>query len=177
MYADISSGALRRLVDASPIPLTLASPVFEDCPLVHVNEAFLELSGYGRDEVIGRNCRFLQGPGSDPQARRRMREAIEGRRAVGVSIVNYRKSGERYHAFVFLHPILNSAGQISFFLGSQYEASALKPRLTPGEHARTLDDRIADGAAEIARADGLVVARKAATAVLLDSIARADCGT
>ena len=169
MYSDISSGALRRLIDASPIPLTLASPVFEDCPLIHVNDAFLELTGYRRDEVIGRNCRFLQGPGSDADARRRMREAIECQREAGVSIVNYRTDGKRYQVFVILHPIFNGAGRISFFLGSQYETSALKPRLTLAEHASLLDERIEIGAAEIARADGLLLSPKAPTTALLES--------
>lgn len=174
MQSDISSGALRRLVDASPIPLTLASPVFEDCPLIHANDAFLELTGYRRDEIIGRNCRFLQGPDSDPEARRRMREAIESQREVGVSIVNYRKGGQRYQSFVILHPIFNSAGRISFFLGSQYETSALKPRLTLDEHARLLDERIETGAADVARADGLLLAPNAATTALIEKIAGHD---
>ena len=56
--------------------VALADPYADDIPLVFVNNAFIKLTGYSEEEVIGRNCRFLQGPDTDPQAIQRIRDAV-----------------------------------------------------------------------------------------------------
>jgi len=57
--------------------ITIADPNLPDCPLMYVNEAFCRMTGYERDEIVGRNCRFLQGPDTDPGAVARIREAMQ----------------------------------------------------------------------------------------------------
>lgn len=143
MFAEISSKTLKRFFETSPVPLTLSSPAFEDCPLVLANTAFEELTGYHRDEIIGRNCRFLQGPETTPESRAKMRYAIERRTEALVPVVNYRKDGTAFENYVFLLPIFSASGALLYFLGSQCDVSSATRRLTPLEHARLLDDGVA----------------------------------
>lgn len=142
MLAEISSRTLKSFFDTSPIPLTLASPVFDDCPVILCNDAFLDLTGYARDEVIGRNCRFLQGRNTDPVARRTMRASIENRSETLVQVTNYRKDGSEFENFVFVLPILDSNGGLLYLLGSQCDITAPMRKLTPKQHAQMLDEGI-----------------------------------
>lgn len=142
MLSEISSKTLKTFFEQSPIPLSLASPVFEDCPIILCNDSFLKLTGYERDEVIGRNCRFLQGRNSDPRARAQMRTAIEQRREALVSITNYRKDGSEFENYVFILPIFNANGDLLYMLGSQCDITTSLRTLTPIEHAKLLDEGI-----------------------------------
>ena len=142
MIADISSKTLKRFFASSPIPLTLSSPVFDDCPLVLANDAFLELSGYAREEIIGRNCRFMQGPRTDPEARARLRHAIQTKNETLVPIVNYRKDGSPFECFVFLMPIFARGGTLLYYLGSQCDITSHKTQLSALEHAQVLEETI-----------------------------------
>ncbi len=142
MLAEISSRTLKSFFDTSPIPLTLASPVFDDCPVILCNDAFLDLTGYARDEVIGRNCRFLQGRNTDPVARRTMRASIENRSEALVQVTNYRKDGSEFENFVFMLPILDANGGLLYMLGSQCDITAPLRKLTPVEHAQMLEEGI-----------------------------------
>jgi PAS domain S-box-containing protein len=142
MLFGLSSTAVKDLVDASPVAMVLASPALNDCPMVHVNAAFLELTLFDRSQILGRNCRMLQGPGSEVAARKQLRDAVERRESAAVAITNYRRDGSMFRNFVFLHPILNREGQLQFILGSQYEISAPKPRVSLLEHAELIDRRI-----------------------------------
>ena len=105
MVSDIASRTLKRVLEASPMPLTLASPVFEGCPLILANDAFLALTGYVRDDVVGRSCNMLQGPASDQAARAEMRTAVAEAREATVQITNYRRDGSRFMNLVFLMPV------------------------------------------------------------------------
>lgn len=138
MSSHISSKTLRRFFEASPIPLVLASPVFDDCPLILVNDPFLDLTGYTRDEVLGRNCRFLQGPESEPEAREALRTALDQQQEAVVSISNYRKDGTRFRNLIFLFPIFDAQQKFLYMLGSQCDISASNQTLPLDEHARLL---------------------------------------
>jgi PAS domain S-box-containing protein len=168
MTAGMSPGSLRRLIDTSPVPLALASLAMEDCPLVYVNDAFLALTGYSADEVIGRNCRMLQGPGSEQDARTRFRSAIALRRDAAIAISNYRRDGTLFRNFVFLHPIVAFSGETSFILGSQYEISTARPKSELIEHAKILDERLSHSRPMIEKEASLQVASRQS------SIAHAD---
>ncbi len=142
MFSEITSKTLKTYIDASPIPLTLASPVFDDCPIILCNGPFLELTGYARDDVIGRNCRFLQGRNTDPKMRGRLRAAIEQRTEALVQITNYRRDGSEFENIVFLMPIFDAAGELLYVLGSQCDVTTQLRKITPIEHAQLLESGI-----------------------------------
>jgi PAS domain S-box-containing protein len=103
------------------IALILTDPRQPDNPIVYINDAFERTTGYKREAVIGRNCRFLQGEGTDKRDVDRLREAIAAGRDVSVDIVNYRANGSRFINRLIIAPILDDAGQPLFFLGMQKE--------------------------------------------------------
>ncbi|PSC68938.1 LOV domain-containing [Micractinium conductrix] len=114
--------ALGRVQDC----FVLADPNLPDCPIVFASEGFLKLSGYPCHEVVGRNCRFLQGPGTCPQtvAQLRAAPAAEPPRAVTVTLLNYRKADAGGHQQPFwnsLHisPLRDAGGRVQYFAGVQ----------------------------------------------------------
>jgi PAS domain S-box-containing protein len=92
-----------------------------DNPIIEVNDAFTRLTGYSRDEVVGRNCRFLAGPGTEADARLELRRAIEQSRATVVELTNYRKDGTPFRNAVMIAPVRDRSGAAIFFVGSQME--------------------------------------------------------
>ena len=109
------------MIENSPIAAVVSDPNLTDNPIIECNKAFLELTGYKRDEVIGRNCRFLRGPETDPRMIDKMREAIRAPKPVLVEVVNYRKNGEPFCNAVMIVPLYDEAGRLRYFLGSQVE--------------------------------------------------------
>lgn len=103
----------------------LADPSLPDCPIVHASDAFLRLTGYSRREVLGRNCRFLQGPATDPQALARLRTAIaaDPPAPVTVTLLNYRKDGAPFYNCLHIAPIRDAAGRVSYLAGIQLDVS------------------------------------------------------
>jgi PAS domain S-box-containing protein len=113
---------LRTSIDRSPLPALLTDPGLPDNPIVAVNRAFCRLTGYGPEEILGRNCRLLAGPGSESEAQDELRHAIlEGRPAL-VEITNYRKDGTAFLNNVMIAPALDESGRIAYFVGSQMDA-------------------------------------------------------
>lgn len=133
-------------IDHSPIASVITDPRLPDNPIVAVNRAFSELTGYGRDEIVGRNCRFLAGAGTEPSARATLRRAIaEGRPAL-VELTNYRKDGSAFLNAVMVAPVIGEAGGLDYFLGSQMEVGAgsglsIPRRLRAEELVRALTPR------------------------------------
>jgi PAS domain S-box-containing protein len=111
---------LADMFDRSPVALTLADFRQPDLPLVVANKAFLELSGYGRDEVIGRNCRFLQADLPNDPARAEVRACIAERTNRQVVFHNRRKDGVAFDNLLFLQALVERDGTAAFFLGSQF---------------------------------------------------------
>lgn len=114
--------ALKRMIDASPIAAVLSDPRQRDNPIVHCNQAFLDLTGYGRDEVLGRNCRFLAGPTTEPDLSEKIRQGVRDRLPVMVEIRNYKKDGTPFRNAVLVAPIFDAEGELDYFLGSQSAA-------------------------------------------------------
>lgn len=109
----------RRAMDAASCGITIADATRPDLPLVYVNDAFCELTGYARDEVIGRNCRFLQGDDRDQAALESIRAALRDGREVTATLTNYRKDGTPFRNELRLAPFRNDAGRLTHFVGIQ----------------------------------------------------------
>lgn len=113
--------AITDIIDASATAAVLSDPRLPDNPIIACNDAFLRLTGYERDEIIGRNCRFLRGPDTEPELSETLRKAIREQRPVMVEILNYRKDGSSFRNAVMIAPILDDEGKAEYFLGSQME--------------------------------------------------------
>nr|WP_281496018.1 PAS domain-containing protein [Marivita sp. S6314] len=103
------------------VSMVITNPNSRDNPIVYINDAFERTTGYQRSSVIGRNCRFLQGPDTDPDTVRRMRSAIEALEDISVDILNYRANGEPFVNRLLMAPILDAQGKPVYFLGIQKE--------------------------------------------------------
>ncbi len=103
--------------------MVISDPRQADNPIVMANKAFLDSTGYGVDEVIGRNCRFLQGPGTDPKTVDTIRQAIIDERILTIEILNYRKDGSSFWNELYLNPIHDDDGQLIYFFASQLDVS------------------------------------------------------
>lgn len=102
-----------------PLALVLSNPGAADNPLVFANEAFEDLTGYRRKDIIGRNCRFLQGEATESDRVAELRRAIAAGEDVSVEITNYRTDGSPFRNQVSVAPIRNEAGDVVLFLGIQ----------------------------------------------------------
>jgi PAS domain S-box-containing protein len=99
----------------------ISNPRLPDNPIVECNDAFAALTGYSRAEIIGRNCRFMSGPETEPWLTETLRSGIRRRQPVMVEILNYKKDGTPFRNAVMVAPIFDAAGELEYFLGSQVE--------------------------------------------------------
>ena len=109
------------MIAASPIAAVVSDPRLQDNPIVDCNQVFIDLTGYRREEIIARNCRFLAGPGTEEDSTALLREGIAARRPVMVEILNYKKDGTPFRNAVMVAPIFDAKGELEYFLGSQVE--------------------------------------------------------
>jgi len=117
------AGALAASVAAAPTGVVISDPNQPDCPIVFANPAFHRITGYPPEEVIGRNCRFLQGPGTDPAAVRDIRQAIAKAAPIDIRLVNYRRDGKRFVNELHISPVHDAAGKLISFLGIQHDVT------------------------------------------------------
>ena len=118
---------LKALIVDSPIASVISNPRLKDNPIIACNESFIELTGYGEDEIVGRNCRFLAGPATEPWLTETIRSGVRKHRPVLVEILNYKRDGTPFRNAVLVAPIFDEAGELEFFLGSQVELEADAP--------------------------------------------------
>ncbi|HMR32211.1 MAG TPA: PAS domain-containing protein [Geminicoccaceae bacterium] len=119
----LSAGPIRdALADVllDRLALVVTDPQLPDNPIVHASPGFTTLTGYAEGEALGRNCRFLQGAGTDVAAVERLRGAVANGRAVTVDLVNYRKNGEPFVNRLRIEPIPVD-GRPPYLLGVQDE--------------------------------------------------------
>ncbi len=112
------SEAFRILAD-SPISMVLSDVTLPDSPIVYVNSSFERVTGYDAGAALGRNCRFLQGPETDPEDVQRIRRALNNKTETTVDIVNYRADGSRFLNRLLLTPIYDGGGDLRYYLGIQ----------------------------------------------------------
>nr|AML77672.1 putative LOV domain-containing protein [Asplenium platyneuron] len=104
----------------------LANPRIPDSPIVHTSEMFLRLTGYSREEVVGRNCRFLQGPDTDRRAVQLIAESLRAEKSCTVRLLNYRKDKTPFWNLLHIAPIRCSSGKVAFFAGVQLEVESVE---------------------------------------------------
>lgn len=112
---------LTQILDSCVNGVTLSDPDLEDSPIVYANKAFADMCGYEPGEIIGRNCRFLQGSDREQPGLDRLRAAIKKGEPVEVTLRNYRKNGELFHNRLVVKPLLDERGNVVYFLGVQYD--------------------------------------------------------
>ncbi|MCX7283774.1 MAG: LuxR C-terminal-related transcriptional regulator [Novosphingobium sp.] len=113
--------SIAEMISSSPTAAVISNPRLPDNPIIACNDAFVELTGYSREEIIGRNCRFLRGPTTEDEKARILREGIWRKQPVMVEILNYKKDGTRFRNAVMVAPIFDAAGEVEYYLGSQVE--------------------------------------------------------
>ncbi|XP_027911055.1 phototropin-1-like isoform X1 [Vigna unguiculata] len=117
----------------------ITDPRLPDNPIIFASDSFLELTEYSREEILGRNCRFLQGPETDPATVRKIREAIDTQTDVTVQLINYTKSGKKFWNLFHLQPMRDQKGEVQYFIGVQLDGS---------QHVEPLHNRIAENTAK-----------------------------
>nr|KYP58604.1 Phototropin-1 [Cajanus cajan] len=117
----------------------ITDPRLPDNPIIFASDSFLELTEYSREEILGRNCRFLQGPETDRATVRKIREAIDSQTEVTVQLINYTKSGKKFWNLFHLQPMRDQKGEVQYFIGVQLDGS---------QHVEPLHNCIAEDTAK-----------------------------
>ena len=110
-------------MEATSCGISISDARQPDMPLIYVNRAFIELSGYSEEHVLGKNCRFLQGDDRDQDARHIIREALNTGSHCQVLLRNYRKDGSFFWNELIISPIHNDAGEVTHFVGVQNDVT------------------------------------------------------
>lgn len=113
-----------RALAACAEGITIADARLPDHPLIYINAGFERLTGYSAAEVLGRNCRFLQGSGTDPDTVETLRQAIRAQREVTVQLLNYRKDGTPFWNRLSITPVRDAAGLVTHLIGVQSDVTA-----------------------------------------------------
>lgn len=131
---------LSKILDSCVNGVSLADPDQEDMPLVYVNKAFENITGYTLAEAVGRNCRFLQGSEHEQVGVSQLREAIRNKKSVEVTLRNYRKNGELFYNHLVMSPLFDSNGNLLYFLGVQFDVT---PQIRTAEEIKDLKEQLA----------------------------------
>ena len=132
-------------VRATRMPMIITNPRLPDNPVVFANDAFCRLTGYERGEIVGRNCRFLQGPETDQAVVSRVREAVKAAQPIATDICNHRKNGEPFWNRLLLAPVRDADGELAYFFASQVDVTVEREHLAGLEsHNAALVAEISD---------------------------------
>jgi len=138
------AGFDRQIIEACPYGMILVDAQAVDMPIVYANAAFQRLTGYSQDEVIGHNCRFLQGDDRDQPDLDILRDAIKNEKACIVTLRNYRKDGTMFWNELHVSPIFDPDGQLTYFVGTQNDVTqhenALEQLRTASANLRAMLD-------------------------------------
>lgn len=127
--SDAGTDPFAAAVRATRMPMVITDPTQVDNPIVFANDAFLRLTGYDRSEIVGKNCRFLQGPKSDSDTVSLIRQAIVDKVPVELDLLNYKKSGETFWNRVLISPVFDETGVLSYFFASQLDVTIEREKL------------------------------------------------
>jgi PAS domain S-box-containing protein len=122
--ADVTLAWLRdRAISATALAFTVSDPSQPDNPLLWANPAFSQMTGYELADVRGHNCRFLQGPGTDQDAVRRLRDGIADHQTVDATLLNYRKDGTAFWNRLSISPVFDTDGSLLSYVGVQNDVT------------------------------------------------------
>ena len=122
-----ASGVLfEQAMAQTRMAVCLCDPKKPDMPIVFANRAFRALTGYDESEIVGHNCRFLQGPKTDQREVEKIRVALRQEEVVVVELLNYRKDGTPFWNALHLGPIYRPDGELMYFFGSQWDVSEVR---------------------------------------------------
>ncbi|QDZ06867.1 PAS domain-containing protein [Sphingomonas panacisoli] len=110
-------------IEMTRMPMILTDPNLDDNPIVFANKAFLDLTGYEEAEIIGRNCRFLQGAQTDREQVTELRDAVARRDSIALEILNYKRDGSPFWNAVFIGPVYDTQGTLLYFFASQLDVT------------------------------------------------------
>jgi PAS domain S-box-containing protein len=117
----VSKNPLFASIEFSPIATVITDPSLPDNPIVECNQPFSDLTLYPREEIIGRNCKFLAGAETESWLTDRIRKGISERKPVLVELINYKRDGTKFRNAVLVAPVFNENGALQYFIGSQVE--------------------------------------------------------
>ncbi len=126
-------------VEMTRMPMIVTDPNQPDNPIVFANQAFQQMTGYAAEEVIGRNCRFMQGEGTDRDSITAIRDAIAGRTDVAMEVLNYRKDGRPFWNALFVSPVFGTDGRLLYFFGSQLDVTRRREAEAAARRAQRLE--------------------------------------
>jgi PAS domain S-box-containing protein len=116
-------------VRATRMPMLITDPRQPDNPIIFANAAFTRLTGYSREDVLGNNCRFLQGPGTNREDVARVRDSIERRVPIEIDLLNYRKDGTTFWNRLLISPVFDG-DQLTYFFASQFDITPEREKLS-----------------------------------------------
>jgi PAS domain S-box-containing protein len=143
--AEPFSAAIR----SSRMAMILTDPKQADNPIIYVNKAFLNLTGYTQEEVIGRNCRFLQGEKTDLTATRKIGNAIQKSEDIAIDILNYRKDGTEFWNSLYISPVMDEDGVAQYYFASQFDATERKKHEIDALNLKTLEKLVQERTQEL----------------------------
>ncbi len=115
-----------QAVDRASTSILISDITQPDEPIIYTNKACEELTGYKVEDFVGKNCRFLQGPDTDMEEIRKIREAINNRKPVDVTLLNYKKDGSTFYNRLTLTPIISDGEEVTHYLGIQQDVTAVR---------------------------------------------------
>ncbi|MDZ4405530.1 response regulator [Prosthecobacter sp.] len=134
----------QRAISATTVGMLVTDASQPDLPIISCNAAFERISGYSEAEIIGRNPRFLQGPESDPESVRVMRDAVQAGRDCQVTLRNYRKDGTPFWCEVTISPVRDASGQLTHFIGVENDVTTQRQADEHIRHQAALIDQAND---------------------------------
>eukprot|EP00980_Cylindrotheca_fusiformis_P027931 scaffold22569_cov116-Cylindrotheca_fusiformis.AAC.2 len=139
---DLVDHPLLLAMQESESPFLVTNPRLPGNPIVYVNNGFLDMTGFSEDRVTGRNCRFMQGPATDPVVVAKMRDAIDEGRDITVTLLNYRADGSTFYNHIIISTIKDpDTDEVLYFVGLTEEVAA-PPTTSETDTAITdLDDQ------------------------------------
>lgn len=130
---------LMNALSGSQQNFAIADPSLPDNPIVYVSQGFLDLTGYTLDQVLGRNCRFLQGPGTDQAAVDVIRKGVMEGKDTSVCLLNYKADGTPFWNQFFVAALRDAENNVVNFVGVQCEVSkaVVEKHISEGKNAAT----------------------------------------